>query len=383
MDKNRPIIWMIDRLGPGGAEQLMPTILTNLAREGFTIRICVLKVRHGNPIANDLEQLGFPVDLLLIPNLRHPLNLFRILKYIRNHQPAILHTQLEFSDILGTLAAKILGIPCVSTLHTLDTFADNQSATWRLKIRWFILRHYCNKILAVSEKTRAHHLESGRLGQHKLVTLYNGLDLSRFRILDETSQQQLKQALNLATESKVIITVAVLREPKGIQYMLKALPGILDKMPNVHYLIVGDGDYGSHLKNLSKEYKIEDHVTFTGRRTDIPALLSISDIFVLPTLIDALPTVLIEALAAGIPIVASNVGGIPEIIENELNGLLVPSKNPDQLATACLRLLQDEKFSKQMIHAGDKIVQQKFAISVQVKNLIRIYKEVSGFHGKE
>jgi len=383
MDKTRPIIWMIDRLGPGGAEQLMPTILTNLAKAGFTIRVCVLKVRHGNPIAKDLEQLGFPVDLLLVPNLRHPQNLIRILRYLRTHQPAILHTQLEFSDILGTLAAKILGIPCVSTLHTLDIFGDNQSATWRLKIRWFILRHYCDKILAVSEKTRMHHLESGRLGQQKLVTLYNGLDLSRFRTSSELSRQQLKQKLNLATGTKIIITVAVLREPKGIQYMLKALPKILAKMPDIHYLVVGDGDYGPHLKDLATEYKIDDSVTFTGRRTDIPDLLSISDIFVLPTLIDALPTVLIEALAAGIPIVASNVGGIPEIIESKRNGLLIPPEDPEQLANACLKLLKDEKFARDMILTGDQIVQEKFTISVQVNNLIHIYEEISASHGKK
>jgi hypothetical protein len=108
MDKQKPIIWMIDRLGPGGAEQLMPTILTNLAKEGFIIRVCVLRVRHGNPIAHELERLGLPVDLVLVPNLRHPLNLFRILRYLRKHRPQILHTQLEFSDILGTIAAKLL-----------------------------------------------------------------------------------------------------------------------------------------------------------------------------------------------------------------------------------------------------------------------------------
>jgi glycosyltransferase involved in cell wall biosynthesis len=382
MDKQRPIIWMIDRLGPGGAEQLMPTILTNLVKQGFKIRVCVLRVRHGNPIAHELERLGLPVDLVLVPNLRHPFNLFRILRYLRKHRPQLLHTQLEFSDILGTIAAKLLGIPCVSTLHTLDIYEEKKSATWRLKLRWFVLRNYCDKILAVSEKTRIHHLEGGRLGEKKVITLYNGLDISRFKKPDESIQQEIRQSLNLPLNRQIIITVAVLREPKGIQYMLKALPTILAKNPNTHYLIVGDGDYGDTLRDLVTAIGIQENVTFAGRRTDIPALLSIGDVFVLPTLKDALPTVLIEALAAGIPIVASNVGGVPEIVEDGVNGLLVPPENPAELTRACLQFLQNREFASQIVHAGNDVVQKSFNISVQIEQLNRIYEEVSSQHGK-
>ena len=140
MDNKRPVIWMIDGLGPGGAEQLMPTILKHLMQTGLNLRVCALQVKHGNPIGSELERLGLPIDLILIPNLRHPLNLFRILRYLKLHNPELLHTQLEFSDILGTIAAKILRIPTVSTLHTLDVSEETGTATWRLKLRWLILR---------------------------------------------------------------------------------------------------------------------------------------------------------------------------------------------------------------------------------------------------
>ena len=144
MDKNRPIIWMIDSLGPGGAEQLMPTILKHLMDAGFNIRVCILQVRLGNPIASELERIGLPVDFVPVPNLRHPFNIIRILTYLRSQRPQIVHTQLEFSDVLGTLGAKILGIPSVSTLHTLDSFTDKRSASWRLGLRWFVLRMFCD-----------------------------------------------------------------------------------------------------------------------------------------------------------------------------------------------------------------------------------------------
>ena len=381
MDKTRPVIWMIDSLGPGGAEQLMPTILKNLKQAGFNIRICALQIRAGNPIASELERLGLPVDLIPIPNLRQPFNLVHILRYLRLHRPQLLHTQLEFADILGTLAAKILGIPSVSTVHTLDVFPEKKSAWGRMKLRWFLLGKFCDRVIAVSEKTRLHYLQSGGLPPDKVITLYNGVDISRFKIMDATQTAKLKQELHLPLNSKIIITVAVLREPKGIQFMIRALPAILEQCPDVHYLIVGDGEHGAALTDLVTALAIKNHVTFAGHRTDIPDLLACCDIFVLPTLKDALPTVLIEALAAERPIVASNVGGVPEIIENGVNGLLVPSGDPSKLAEACLKLLKDNEFSRQIVLAGNKTVQQRFNIGSQIEQLSKMYEELTS-HAK-
>ena len=123
-------------------------------------------------------------------------------------------------------------------------------------------------------------------------------------------------------------------------------------------------------------------IVSVSRRTDIPALLSISDVFVLPTLKDALPTVLIEALAAGTPIVASNVGGVPEIVQDGASGLLVPPEDLDELARACLKLLQDKSLASQVIQAGNEMVRNRFDINVQIGQLSRIYEEVSSQHGK-
>jgi len=381
MDKKRPIIWMIDSLGPGGAEQLMPAILKNLKQTGFNIRICALQIRAGNPIASDLERLGLPVDLVPIPNLRQPFNLFRILRYLRLHRPQLLHTQLEFADILGTVAAKLLGIPSVSTVHTLDIFPEKKSAWGRMKLRWFLLGKFCDRVIAVSEKTRLHYLQSGGLQPDKVITLYNGVDISRFKNTDASQAAKTKQALRLPLNSRVIITIAVLREPKGIQFMIEALPAILEQFPDVHYLIVGDGEYSAALTELVTALAIKNHVTFAGHRTDIPDLLACSDIFVLPTLKDALPTVLIEALAAERPIVASDVGGVPEIIENGVNGLLVASGDPSKLAEACLRLLKDNELSRQIVLAGSKTVQQRFNIDAQIEQLSRMYEELTS-HAK-
>jgi glycosyltransferase involved in cell wall biosynthesis len=377
MDKTRPIIWMIDSLGPGGAEQLMPTILKNLQQAGFNIRVCALQIRAGNPIASELQRLGLPVDLIPIRNLRQPLNLIHILRYLRLHRPQLLHTQLEFADILGTLAAKILGIPSVSTVHTLDVFPEKKSAWGRMKLRWFLLGRFCDRVIAVSEKTRRHYLQSGGLPPDKIMTLYNGIDILRFKNMDATQTAKLRKELQLPLSSRIIMTVAVLREPKGVQFMIRALPAILEQCPDVHYLIVGDGVHRAALSDLVDGLAIKNHVTFAGHRTDIPDLLACCDIFVLPTLKDALPTVLIEALAAEKPIIASDVGGVPEIIESGVDGLLVEPGDPSKLVEACLQLLKDHGVRSQLVRAGSETLRKRFSIDLQIEHLSRVYEELT------
>lgn len=383
MENNQTIIWMIDSLGHGGAEQLMPSILKNLNKAGYNIRVCALQVKSGNPIAAELERLDLPVDQLQIPNLRHPYNLFRILRYLQMHRPQILHTQLEFADILGGISAKILRIPVISTLHTLDTIEEPlNTATWRLKLRWFILKKITDLIISVSEKTREHHIQTAKFNPEKIITIYNGVELEKFRKTLNRQNANIRQELNIPTDSKIILTVAVLREPKGIQFMLNSLPEIRKRHPNTHYLIVGEGTHKAHLLNIVKSLGLEKNVTFAGHRNDIPALMHASQLFVLPTLIDALPTVLIEAMAAELPIVASNVGGIPEIIEDRVNGLLVPAGDPKKLTEACLMLLENKKISNELVQAGGQIIRKRFDIKVQVDHLISCYEGLISSYGK-
>ena len=361
----------------------MPTLMKHFKDSGFNIRVCALQTRAGNPIAADLKRIGLAVDFIPVPNLRHPLNLFRILRYFRLHRPQLVHTQLEFSDILGTLAARILGIPSLSTIHVLDTSAERISKVLRVKLRRFVLGKFCSRIIAVSEKTRAHHLKPGGLDPKRITTVYNGIDILRFKNINESEITKTKRLLHLPLNRKIIVTVAVLREPKGIQYMINALPLILEHFPDVHYLIVGDGSYGITLKDLALALSLQDHITFAGHRTDIPNLLACSDIFVLPTLGDALPTVLIEALAAGKPIVASDVGGVPEIIDNGVDGLLVQPGDSSKLANACLQLLKNTEQVSQMIQAGNQTVLQRFDVDMQIKQLSKIYEELVASNGKQ
>jgi len=372
MTEKKNILWIIDGLGMGGAERLMVPYLHHLDRTRFTPRVCVLQEKNGNPMAAKIEQLGVPVDLLPIPKLRTPSGIPQLRRYMQQHQIDLVHTQLEFANILGTLAARWQHIPVVCTLHTFDDLDQADRSAWHIRLMWAVLRRFSNRIIAVSEEIRQHHLRLARFSPDRTVTLYNGIDLSRF----QQQATDVRTGLNIPQDAPLLLTVAVLRQPKGIQYMIEALPSILTAVSNAYYVVVGDGAYADALQQAAMQHGVADRIIFTGVRHDIPDLLAASNIFVLPTLLDALPTVLIEAMAAGKPIVASGVGGVPEIVEDGRNGLLVSPAQPQELAASCIQLLQNPTQAHQMGDAGQQIAADKFDIHKQVARLGDIYMEL-------
>lgn len=369
------VIWIIDGLGHGGAEKMTFSILEKIDRSQFDMRVCALQVKQGNPIAKELTRIGIPVDLVPIPNLRHPGNLPKILWYLRQQKPDLVHTQLEFATVLGSFGSWLFRIPNLTTLHTLDN-PQKGTSHWRNELSWACMRLFSTKLIAVSNSTRDHLIKYGRIQPQKIITMYNGIDPANFNSVNKDVRNAKRKELGISNDAFLFVTVAVLREAKGIQYMIEAMANITRSMPNAHYLIVGTGDYESALKKEVEALHLERHVTFAGQRTDIPDILAMSDIFVLPTLIDALPTVLIEATAAGKAIVASNVGGVPEIVDNEVNGLWVAPSDPAQLEKACLTLAQDHAKREAMESAGLKIAQEKFDIHKQVSMLGQLYTKL-------
>ena len=377
------ILFLIDSLGMGGAERLLVTSLNYFDKTYFNLRVCAFNVRDGNPIAEDIQQIAHvPVDLIPVRRLQDPRGLPRLVFYLKKHRVDLLHTQLVTANILGSVAAKLAGVPTVSTQHTLDAPPKGTGTYRRRQMMWWALRHFCDRVIAVSEETRQHHIRMGRLAPAKVVTMYNGIDLSPFSPLAPEEYRAKRAALGLPQDAPVLTTVAVLRPAKGIQYMLEALPMVLEQVPGARYLVVGSGEHESHLKEMVKQRGLADHVIFSGVRSDIPELLAISDIFVLPTLTEALPTVLAEAMAARKPIVVSEVGGVPEMIEHTHNGLLVPPADPAKLAKACLQLLQNSEQAQMMACNGRQVAELRFDVRQQVQQLAGLYQELLTERGR-
>jgi glycosyltransferase involved in cell wall biosynthesis len=367
------VLHIIDSLGPGGAERMLVTNLRHLPALGVDSEVCALQERDGNPIAAEIAALGVPVRTLTIRRLRQRDAYAQVRAAIAAADPDIVHTHLEFADVLGTVAARRLRIPTISTQHVIGTPAPRTKAALRFRLSAWVLRRYGHRVIAVSEGARLHHLETARLAPGRIITIHNGIEVGRFANVPPGTRERVRDEFGIAPNAPLIVTVAVLRRPKGIQHALGALALLRRHHPTVRYLVVGDGPHRAALEQLAAEHGLEKTVVFAGSRADVPDMLAAGDVFLLPSLTEALPTVLAEAAAAGLPIVATTVGGIPEMAVHGSSAVLVAPADEPALADALSRLISNPRQAAAMGTAGRKIVRERFDVCRQASVLADEY----------
>ena len=383
LGRKHKIAYVIDGLSMGGAERLMVPILKHLNRTEFESHVCALQSKDGNPMAGELRPLGIPVNCLEIKHLRDWNALPRLIQYLKAIGADLVHTQLEFANILGSISSKYLHLPSVCTIHVMPSQDVKTKSKLHQRLEWLALKYFCDRVISVSEQARLYHIEISGASPDQVSTIHNGIDIAGFLNLDyDLERIKARTELGIPSDANVLTTVAVLRPQKGIQYMIQALPGILASNPNTYYLVVGDGSHREPLMEEVNRATVSNRVIFTGMRKDIARLLAASDVFVLPTLTEALPTVLAEAMAAKLPIVASRVGGIPEMVTDGENGYLVEAGDLDGLATACIHLLNHSEQRVAMGMEGWQLVNQKFNIERQVDKLEELYTNQLQAYGK-
>lgn len=369
------VLYLIDSLGPGGAEHLLAAYLPFLRRAGVVPTVVALQEQQGNPVAHRIAAQGVPVTELGIRRLRERGAFARVRNAIAAADPEVVHTQLEFAAILGIPAARLHGLPTVATLHTLDAPPPRSRLALHFRLMAWALRR-ARRVIAVSEITRRHYLERARLRPERVVTIYNGIDPAAFQV-EPGVRQEARAEWAIPPAAPVVATVAVLREPKGIQHMLAALARVAAAFPTVRYLVVGDGPYRRALEEQTEHLGLADRVVFAGAREDVARLLAAADVFVLPSLTEALPTVVAEAMAAGLPIVATTAGGVPEMVRHGEAALLVPPADPDALAAAVLRLLGNPRQATAMGRSGRRLVAERFDIRTQARALTEDYRALA------
>ncbi len=177
-------------------------------------------------------------------------------------------------------------------------------------------------------------------------------------------------------DSRVVGVIGSLSKEKGHIYLLKSFKEVVEKFPNLKLLIVGDGYLGEDLKNKVREWSIEDHVIFTGTRKDIPQILSLIDVFVLPSLKEGLPMALLEAMASKKPIIATHVGAVPKVIENNESGILIKPKDITGFKNALIDLLKNKDKAELLATNAYKTVASKFSSKIMAQKYINLYKEI-------
>ena len=364
-----PVLHVIDTLQIGGAENQLVTLVPALNKNHYVIHVCCL----GNEgiQANALRTNGFKVDSIHMRLRYWPIGLIKFLKLISRMNPQIVHTHLFHAGVWGRVAAILAHVPVIVT-------TEHGMTLWKKKRHLLIesiLNRFTDKLIAVSEDIRQRRINTQGVSPDKIVMIPNAVDVTRFCQSD--SRQQKREELGLDHSSIVIGTVARLVPPKRLDHLLEAARLVCNQTPRVKFLIIGDGPLRAELQTQASQLElIPDYVRFLGSRQDIPELLSAMDMFVLSSEREGLPVSLLEAMAASKPIVATLVGGIPQVIRDGYNGLLIPPHEPTLLAKAILALIEDATLCNSISQHAYRTVEAQYSINVVGQQIIDLYDDL-------
>jgi len=229
-----------------------------------------------------------------------------------------------------------------------------------------------DQLIAVS-KAIEHKLVDEERIQAPVRLIYNGVDLSRYDHQEPCCT--LPEEYGMEPGSQIVGVVARLEPEKGHQTLIDAWPHVLRSVPDAYLLVVGEGSLRDALEHRAAANRVAHRVVFTGRRDDIPAVTAAFDVAVLPSHREAQGLSILEAMALSRPVVASDVGGIPEMVEDDVTGVLVPHDQPEALAAAIVRLLTDQAFAERIAKAGHDLVHDRFCIELMVRAVEDLYEE--------
>ena len=302
--------------------------------------------------------------------------LFALWRLIVQEKPDIIHTHTSKAGILGRLVAKMAGVPVIVHTPHGHVFYGHFGP---LASRFFILveritASITNRMVALTEGERNEYIAFSVSNPNKIVTIHSGVELDRF-IPEQVKIEEKKRSLGLNYKGLVVGTVGWLLPIKGPMYLLKAMATIWQSQPKVSLVFVGKGELEEELKAEVSRMGVSDRVKFLGWRDDIPDIMQIFDIFALPSLNEGMGRVLVEAMAAGKPIVASNVGGIPDLVEDGENGILVKPRDVNGLSFAIRKLLADRQMRDEMGRRG-RTMAQNFSVEKMVEKIDALYSSL-------
>lgn len=350
----------------GGLQQVVYNLCRTIDRSRFDI--FVLCLREKGCFADDVEALGVPVYLLeQKTDGADYLAFLKVANLLKTLKIDVIHTHNTQPFFDGTVGALIAGVKTIVHTDHARSFPDKT----RYMVAEWLMSHFAYKVVGCSAHTSAQLIKYEKISPKKIVTIPNGIDGSRFQIeIDEPA----KRAELGIKKSGPILGVAVrLSEQKGISYLLQAMPAVLVKHPDATLVIAGDGDLKAQLEAETETLNIADSVIFAGARKDIPELLQLFDIYVMPSLWEGLPMILLEAMAAGCPIIASDVGGNSSAVIHGQTGMLVAAKDVSGLSDAVIRLLTQPELRAEFADNARQLFQRQFSAGSMTTRYEKLY----------
>ena len=386
----KTVIHVITQLDGGGSARSTVCTVLGHDRRRFRVGLAYGRPRAETGAANVLtaaeletiRQAGVALyeiptlvrDISPLSDARATLALWRL---FRRERPALVHTHTSKTGAVGRIAAWLARVPAV--VHTphghvfYGYFGRAMSETIRQVER--VLARMTDRIVTLTERGALEHVQYRIAGREKFVTIPSGIRVAEFRSAGEDPRVKRKE-LGLPLDGLLVGTVGRLVPIKGHAWLIRAIPRVLEEFPHVCVVFIGDGPLADELRQLAHEVGVERSVVFLGTRQDVPACLAALDLFVFPSLNEGMGRALLEAMAVGVPVVATGVGGIPDVVVNGESGVLVPPKDSAALADAIRAMLRDPGRRRAYGEAAKRRVDDRFDVEAMVGKIERLYDEV-------
>ncbi len=364
----RTLLHLSISLDIGGLENLILNLCQRIDRRRYRPIVCCLS--DGLGLQREFEELGIPAfsipkregfDWCLIPS---------IVSLLRRERVDILHTHNACPYLYGTIAGTWAGVRTL--VHTEHSNIEREhGGLWRAEK---YLSYLAYPIIADSKNVADTLVHEQSVHPRRVRVILNGIDVQRFR--PSPPNRQLQQELGIRETDRVIGIVARLVPVKNHEVLFSSFAMLCSMRPNLRLLVVGDGPLRRELEKRAQALGISNRVVFAGNQRDIPGYLSLMDVFVLSSISEGLPLTLLEAMAAGIPVVCTRVGGIPEVIRHGVNGLLAASDAHEELGERCLQLLDDPLFARSLAKKAREEVIRKYSLRAMTRAYEAVYNHM-------
>jgi len=363
------VLHVIDTAGPGGAETVFLQTATRLDPARFQPAAVI---GGAGWLAMQLQESGLPPHIVPAKGSFNIRYLSRLLRLARKHRSDVIVAHLYGSSVYASLVGALLSIPVISVLHGQSDVPDAERFS---STKAAIVRSGSRKVVFVSERLREHLQPRLRLTAGHCVVIANGVDTESFRPCREGS---LRAELGLTDDTPLIGAIGNVRAPKAYDVLLRAARILLDRSLRFHMVIAGDcaNALGRQLQQLSRDLGIERNVSFLGLRPDVSRILNNLDVFVLSSGTEGFSIACIEAMACGVPVVATRSGGPEQILEGEA-GLLVPTADPTALALAMAEVLTSRELSAELTTKALRRVQERYSLTTMLSRYEALLEEVT------
>jgi L-malate glycosyltransferase len=371
--ERRKVFYLVDSLNVGGTETQAAELALRLPASEYEITMGCLRAQ--GPLLEKLKGSAVGVREFHprggLDSLAGLYQVVRLAAYLRREKFDVVHTHDLWSNLMGVPAARLAGVPAIiSSRRDLAHFDwyEGKRRHWLRRIQ-----NLSSVVLANATPIRDALISEDGFAPEKLHVIHNGVDTERFQ---RAKRDRARLFSGVQNETLVVLVGNMHSDVKGHPWVIAAAPAVLQQFPDTRFVFAGDGDSRPAFEAQVAQLGLQHNFVFMGRRNDIPDVLASCDLAVLPSRAEGLPNAVLEYMAAGLPTVASHVGGNAELVEDGVTGILVPPGNSEALADALLRLLRDPELSRQIAARGQRLAAQNFSFERLIREVDELYTEL-------